>query len=102
MAKVKTASSRQVVIPKKYWDILHLRAGDLFDVQLDKEKRALIFTQQDMVNKTEVERRNWITELVQAAKDNPVNIAEDEIVADKNIKEQIFKEEYGDFGKKKN
>ena len=99
MAKVRTANSRQVVIPKKFWDLLHLKAGDFFDVQVDKEKQTLIFTLQDVVNKAEAERVKWIKGLIQAGKENPVELEEDEITLDKNIKKQLFKEKYGPLKK---
>lgn len=95
MPRVKAAPSRQVVIPKKFWDILHLKAGDLLDVELDEKSHSLIFTPKDVVDKSEAERDKWIKSLVRAGQEQPIDMEEEEITSDKKIKEQLFAEKYG-------
>ena len=95
MPRVKAAPSRQVVIPKKFWDMLHLKAGDLLDVKVDEKSHSLIFTPKDVVDKVDVEREKWIKGLIKAGQKQPVAQDEKEITSDETIKEQLFKEKYG-------
>ncbi len=95
MPRVKAAPSRQVVIPKKFWDTLHLKPGDLLDVELDEKSHSLIFTPKDVVDKVDVERGKWIKSLIRAGQEQPVDMDEEEITSDKKIKEQLFAEKYG-------
>lgn len=95
MSRVKIAPSRQVVIPKKFWEVLHLKAGDFLDVEIDNDTNALIFTPKDLVDKTEAKRKKWIKELVKAGSKGIAKIQENNIKADKKIKQQLFKEKYG-------
>ncbi len=99
MPRVKAAPSRQVVIPKKFWDTLHLKPGDLLDVELDEKSHSLIFTPKDVVDKIDVERGKWIKSLIRAGQEQPVNLEEEEITSDKKIKEQLFTEKYGQSDK---
>lgn len=93
MTRVRAGQSRQLVIPKKIWDSYHLNAGDLFDVEVD-EKNRIIYTLQE-VNSKDDSRTKWIKGLINADQKNPINLNEEKIVADKKIKEQLFKEKYG-------
>lgn len=95
MPRVKAAPSRQVVIPKIFWDMLHLKAGDLLDVKVDEKSHSLIFTPKDVVDKVDVEREKWIQGLIKAGQKQPVSLDEEKVTSDKTIKEQLFKETYG-------
>ncbi len=95
MTRVKVAPSRQVVIPKRFWDSLHLKPGDLLDVEMDQEKHSLTFTLKDVVDKTDAARKKWVKGLIKTGSDRRVELEEDDIVSDKTVKSQLFKEKYG-------
>ncbi len=99
MPRVKAAPSRQVVIPKKFWDILHLKPGDLLDVELDEKAHSLVFTPKDVVDKVDARRGVWIKSLIRAGQEKPVDLEEEKITTDKKIKEQLFAEKYGQSDK---
>lgn len=50
MAAVKIGQSRQVVIPKKFYDELRLRAGDYLEVEL--QNGNLVLTPKELVEKS--------------------------------------------------
>jgi len=49
MAAVKIGVSRQIVIPKKVYDHLHLSPGDYLDVEVEGDR--LILTPKELVDK---------------------------------------------------